>query len=121
MPAVQSAPSAPRPARRRAAREKAETAFARGEARRILDSAGVEADGILDRAHRQSDHDAEQARSAARKAGEREVATLTAVAKEQTADAERRQQRLDDRERLLGGEAERLAERDRRLVATEAD
>ena len=38
------------------------------------------------------------------------MATLTAVAKEQTADAERRQQRHDDRERLLGEEAERLAQ-----------
>ena len=58
---------------------------------------------------------------AARRAGEREVATLTSVAKEQTADAERRQQRLDDRERLLAEDAERLADRDRRIAAAEAE
>src|SRR5690606_26077662 len=38
-----------------------------------------------------------------------------------TADAERRQQRLDDRERLLAEDAERLAERDRRISAAEAE
>ena len=42
---------------------------------------------------------------------------LTASAKEQAADAERRQHRLDERERLLAEEAERLAERDRRITA----
>ena len=71
---------------------KAEPA-ARAEARRILDNARTEAESILERAHRQGDADAAQARAAARKAGEREVATLTAVAREQTADAERRQQK----------------------------
>jgi ribonucrease Y len=81
----------------------------------------VEAEGILDRANRQADHDAEQVRIAARRAGEREVATLTAVAREQTTDAERRQQRLDERERLLATEGERLAERDRRISGAEAE
>jgi len=104
-----------------AAAAKAEATAARSEARRILDSARTEADGILDRAHKQADNDAAQARAAARRAGEREVATLTAVAKEQTADAERRQQRLDERERLLGADAERLSERDRRAAAAEVD
>ena len=104
-----------------AAAAKAEAAAARSEARRILDSARTEADGILDRAHKQADNDAAQARAAARRAGEREVATLTAVAKEQTADAERRQQRLDERERLLGADAERLSERDRRAAAAEVE
>jgi ribonuclease Y len=108
-------------ARADAAAAKAEASASRGEARRILDSARTEADGLLDRAHKQAEHDAEQVRAAARKAGEREVATLTTVAKEQAADAERRQQRLDDRERLLADEAERLAERDRRLSAAEVD
>src|SRR6266545_4649420 len=46
---------------------------------------------------------------------------LTATAREQSADAERRQQRLDERERLLVEEAERLAERDRRISAAEVD
>jgi ribonuclease Y len=46
---------------------------------------------------------------------------LTATAREQSADAERRQQRLDERERLLAEEAERLAERDRRISAAEAE
>ena len=108
--------------RRASARAAVASALAaRAEARRILDSARQEAEGILDRANKQADHDAEQARAAARRAGEREVATLTAVAKEQTADAERRQRRLDDRERLLVEDAERLTERDRRISAAEAD
>ncbi len=108
-------------ARADAAAAKAEATAARSEAQRILDSARTEADGLLDRAHRQAEHDAEQVRSTARRAGEREIATLTTVTKEQAADAERRQQRLDDRERLLAEEAERVAERDRRLAAAEAD
>jgi ribonuclease Y len=108
-------------ARTDAAAAKAESTAARAEARRILDGARAEADGILERAHRQADADAAQARAAARKAGERELATLTAVAKEQAGDAERRQQRLDDRERLLAEDAERLAERDRRIASAEAD
>jgi ribonuclease Y len=104
-----------------AAAAKAEATAARAEALRILENARIEADGILDRANKQADVSAEQARAAARKAGEREVATLTAVAKEQTADAERRQQRLDDRERLLAQDVERLTERDRRVSTAEAE
>src|SRR5262249_52385239 len=46
---------------------------------------------------------------------------LTASVKEQIADAERRQIRLDERERLHAEEAERLGERDRRIGTTEAD
>jgi ribonuclease Y len=118
---VDDARSALAAARSDAAAAKAEATAARTEARRILDSARVEADGILERAHRQADSDAEQARASARRAGEREIATLTAVAKEQAADAERRQQRLDDRERLLAEDAERQAERDRRITAAEAE
>jgi ribonuclease Y len=108
-------------ARSDAAAARAEAGAARSEARRILDSARSEADGILERAHRQADSDSEQTRVSARRAGEREVATLTAVAKEQAADAERRQLRLDDRERLLAEEADRVAERNRRISATEAE
>jgi ribonuclease Y len=43
------------------------------------------------------------------------------VAKEQSSDAERRQVRLDERERLLTQDADRLAERDRRIVAVEGN
>jgi ribonuclease Y len=108
-------------ARADAAAAKAEAAAARGEARRILESARGEADGVLERAHKQGEHDAEQLRASARRAGEREIATLTSVAKEQAADAERRQQRLDDRERLLAEDAERLAERHRRVTTAETE
>src|SRR2546421_442818 len=62
-----------------------------------------------------------QEQSLARRTGEREITMLPATAREQSADAERRQQRLDERERLLVEEAERLAERDRRITATELD
>jgi len=120
-PAVDEARAAVAAARSEAAAAKAEATAARGEARRILDHARQEADGLLDRAHKQADHEAELARASARRAGEREVNTLTAVAKEQTADAERRQQRLDERERLIAEEAERLADRDRRIAAAEAE
>jgi ribonuclease Y len=119
--AAEEARSALAAARSDAAAAKAEAGAARNEARRILDSARAEADGVLERAHKQADIDAQQARASARRAGEREMATLTAVAKEQTADAERRQQRLDDRERLLAEDAERLAERDRRITSAEGD
>jgi ribonuclease Y len=119
--AIVSARSDAAAARADAAAAKAESTAARGEARRIIDSARAEADGVLERAHKQADHDAEQLRASARRAGEREVVTLTTVAKEQAADAERRQQRLDDRERLLGEEAERLADRDRRVAAAEGE
>ena len=104
-----------------AAAAKAEANAARGEARRILDAARDEANGILERAHRQADHDSEQTRAAAKRAAEREATSLTSVAKEQSTDAERRQQRLDERERLLAKDAERIAERDRRIVTSEAE
>ncbi len=108
-------------ARADAAAAKAEASAARAEARRILDNARVEADALLDRAHKQAEHDAGQARASARRASEHELATLRSAAKEQAADAERRQLRLDERERLLAEDAERLAERDRRIAAAEAD
>jgi len=119
--AVDDARAAVAAARAEAAAAKAETTAARGEASRVLDNARTEADGIIERAHKQADHNAEQARAVARRASDREVATLTAVAKEQAADAERRQQRIDERERLMAEEAERLAERDRRIASAEAD
>lgn len=119
--AVDEARAAAVAARTEAAAAKAEASAARAEARRVLDTARAEADTVLERAHRQAEQDAEQARTAARRSGEREVAMLVATAKEQTADAERRQQRLDERERLLAEEAERLADRDRRIAAAAAD
>jgi ribonuclease Y len=119
--AVDEARAVAAAARTEAAAAKAEASSARSEARRILDAARAEADSLIERAHRQAEADAEQARSAARRAGEREVSQLTAVAKEQSQDAERRQRRLDERERLLAEDVERLAERDRRISGTEAD
>jgi ribonucrease Y len=118
-----------------AAAAKAEAAAARGEGQRIIDSAHAESEAILERAHKQAEIDAEQVRQAARRSGEREIALLSATAKEQAEDAERRAQRLDERERrhaeeaerlaererLHGEEAERLAERDRRINAAELD
>jgi len=108
-------------ARTEAAAAKAEATAARAEAKRVLAAAHAEADTILERAHRQAEQDAEQARLTARRTGEREIAMLTATAREQSVDAERRQQRLDERERLLVEEAERLAERDRRISGAEID
>lgn len=119
--AAEEARMAAAAARGDAAAAKAEASAARAEAHRILEAARAEADGVLDRAHKQADTIAEQARTAARRAGERELASLTAVAREQAADAERRQQRIDERERLLAEEAERLAERGRRLASAEAE
>ncbi|BCJ72919.1 ribonuclease Y [Catellatospora sp. IY07-71] len=95
---------------------KAEVATARAEAQRVLDGAHAEADTVLQRAHRQAEEDAEQVRATARRTGEREIAMLTSTAKEQAAEAERRLQRLDERERLHTAEAERLAERERQHV-----
>ncbi|MEV0455950.1 ribonuclease Y [Catellatospora methionotrophica] len=95
---------------------KAEVATARAEAQRVLDAAHAEADTVLQRAHRQAEEDAEQVRSTARRTGEREIAMLTSTAKDQAAEAERRLQRLDERERLHAAEAERLAERERQNV-----
>ncbi|MBB5872329.1 ribonuclease Y [Allocatelliglobosispora scoriae] len=122
-------------AKAEAAAAKAETVAARAEAQRVLDSAHAEADGILERAHKQAEQDAEQLRLQARRSGEREIAMLTATAKEQSEDTERRAQRQDERERrhaeeadrlaererLHAEEAERLAERDRRIAAAELD
>ncbi|MBV1848543.1 ribonuclease Y [Catellatospora tritici] len=95
---------------------KAEVTTSRAEAQRVLDAAHAEADTVLQRAHRQAEEDAEQVRSTARRTGEREIAMLTSTAKEQAAEAERRLQRLDERERLHAAEAERLAERERQNV-----
>jgi ribonucrease Y len=122
-------------ARAEATASKAEAAAARNEAQRVLDAAHAEADTVLQRAHRQAEEDAEQVRTTARRTGEREIIMLTATAKEQAVEAERRLQRLDERERLHSDEAERLAERerlhaeeaerlaerDRRIAAAEAD
>jgi ribonucrease Y len=119
--AVDEARAATAAARTEAAAAKAEASAARADARRILDAARAESEAVLERAHRQAEHDAEQARAAARRSGEREIAHLTTAAKEQTQDVERRQRRLDERERLLAAEAERLAERDRRITSTEAE
>ena len=107
-------------ARAEAAAAKAEVATSRSEAQRVLDNAHSEADSILQRAHRQAEEDAEQLRSTAKRTGEREIALLTATAKEQAAEAERRLQRLDERERMHADEAERLAERER-MHAEEAE
>ncbi len=95
---------------------KAEVTTARAEAQRVLDAAHAEADTVLQRAHRQAEEDAEQVRSTARRTGEREIAMLTSTAKDQAAEAERRLQRLDERERMHAAEAERLAERERQNV-----
>ncbi len=119
--AVDAARALATTARTEAAAAKAEATAARAEAQRVLAAAHAEADTILERAHRQAEQDAEQARLTARRTGEREIAMLTATAREQSADAERRQARLDERERLLAEEAERLAERDRRISAAEVD
>jgi ribonuclease Y len=119
--AVEEARAKATTARTELAAAKAEANAARAEAKRVLTAAHTEADTILERAHRQAEQDAEQARVTARRIGEREIAMLTATAREQSADAERRQQRLDERERLLAEEAERLAERDRRITGSEAD
>jgi ribonucrease Y len=108
-------------ARTEAAAATAEAGAARAEAARVLAAAHGEADTIIERAHRQAEQDAEQARVTARRSGEREIAMLTATAREQAAEAERRQQRVDERERLLAEEAERLGERDRRITGLERD
>jgi ribonuclease Y len=119
--AVDAARALATTARTEAAAAKAEATAARAEAQRVLTAAHAEADTILERAHRQAEQDAEQARLTARRTGEREIAMLTSTAREQSADAERRQHRLDERERLLVEEAERLAERDRRISTAEVD
>jgi ribonuclease Y len=119
--AADEARAAATTARTELAAAKAEANAARAEAKRVLDATHTEADTILERAHRQAEQDAEQALLTARRTGEREIAMLTATTREQSADVERRQQRLDERERLLAEEAERLAERDRRITGADAE
>ncbi|MEV4628934.1 ribonuclease Y [Micromonospora sp. NPDC049523] len=114
---VDTAKSAAAAARAEAAAAKAEASAARAEARRVLDAARVEADTVLDRAHRQAEVDAEQVRTAARRSGEREIASLAATTREQAVEVERRAARMDERERLHTEEVERLTERERRLTA----
>ena len=119
--AAEQARAAASAARTDAVAAKAEATAARAEAQRILGAAHAEAESILERAQRQAQADAEQERLAGRRAGEREIEILTAAVREQAADTERRQLRLDERERLHAEEAERMAERDRRIVAAEAE
>ncbi|WBB81814.1 ribonuclease Y [Micromonospora sp. WMMD882] len=114
------AKSAAAAARAEAAAAKAEAKAARAEARRVLEAARLEADTVLDRAHKQAEADAEQLRTAARRSGEREVAVLAATTREQAAEVDRRAARMDERERLHTEEAERLAERERQLTAASA-
>jgi ribonuclease Y len=118
---VDVAKSAAAAARAEAAAAKAEAAAARAEARRVLDAARGEADALLERAHKQAEHDAEQVRASARRSGEREVAMLAAAAKEQTADVDRRAARMDERERMHSEEVDRLTEREKRLAAATAE
>lgn len=93
---------------------------AKVEAQRVLEAAKSEADAALQRAQHQADQAVEQAMAAARLAGERELAQLTEAAREQVRDAERRQLRIDERDRLLAADAVRLAERDGRISAMAA-
>jgi ribonuclease Y len=119
--AVEQARAAASAARTEAVTAKAEASAARSEAQRVIGAAHAEAESILERAHLSAQADAEQARIAGRRAGEREIEVLTATAREQIADVERRAKRLDERERLQGEEADRVAERDRRISATEIE
>ncbi|HEY8473394.1 MAG TPA: ribonuclease Y [Natronosporangium sp.] len=89
---------------------------ARAEAGRVLEAARAEADAILERARQQ----AETAAAAIRDTAEREIAALAAANREHAAALDRREQRIDERERLHAEEVERLGERERRLVAAEA-
>jgi ribonucrease Y len=114
------AKSAAAAARAEAAAAKAEANAARAEARRVLEAARNEADAVLERAHRQAETDAEQALAAARRSGEREAALLASTARQQSAEFERRAQRMDERERLHTEEVERLADRERQLSAATA-
>jgi ribonuclease Y len=119
--AVEQARAAASAARTEAVTAKAEASAARSEAQRVIGAAHAEAESILERAHLSAQADAEQARIAGRRAGEREIEVLTATAREQIADVERRAKRLDERERLQGEEADRVAERNRRISATEIE
>ncbi|MFI6819524.1 ribonuclease Y [Micromonospora sp. NPDC050187] len=114
------AKSAAAAAQAEAAGAKAEATAARDEARRVLAAARLEADTVLERAHKQAEADAEQLRAAARRSGEREVAVLASTTREQAAEVERRAARMDERERLHTEEVERLAERERQLTAASA-
>ncbi|MEV1286994.1 ribonuclease Y [Micromonospora sp. NPDC049679] len=118
--AIEQAKAAAAAARTDAAAAKAEASAARAEARRVLDASRAEADTVLERAHRQAESEAEQVRAAARRSGEREIALLSATAKEQVAEVERRAQRMDERERQHTEEVERFAARERRLTAAAA-
>jgi ribonuclease Y len=104
-------------ARTDAAAAKAEAGAARAEAGRVLEAARAEADAVLERARRQ----AELAAETARRNGERENAVLAAATREHAVSLERREKRIDERERLHAEEAERLGERERRLAAAEAE
>ena len=119
--AVEQARAAASVARTDAIAAKTEATAARAEAQRFIGAAHAEAESILERAHLQAQTDAEKARVAGRRAGEREIEALAATVKEQIADTERRQKRLDERERMQAAEAERVAERDRRISATELE
>jgi ribonucrease Y len=119
--AVEQARAAASAARTEAVTGKAEASAARAEAQRVIGAAHTEAESILERAHLSAQADAEQARITGRRAGEREIELLSASVREQIADTERRAKRLDERERLQGDEAERVAERDRRISATETE
>jgi ribonucrease Y len=119
--AVEQARAAASAARTDAVAAKAESSAARAEAQRFIGAAHAESESILERAHLSAQADAEQARVTGRRAGEREIEVLTASVREQIADTERRAKRLDERERLQGDEAERVAERDRRITATETE
>jgi ribonuclease Y len=119
--AVEQARAAASAARTESAGAKAEATSARAEAQRVIGAAHAETESILERAHLQAQTDAEQARIAGRRAGEREIEVLTATVREQIADTERRQKRLDERERMQGDEAKRVAERDRRNSAIEIE
>ncbi|MDG4829732.1 ribonuclease Y [Solwaraspora sp. WMMD1047] len=118
---VDVAKSAAAAARAEAAAAKAEAKSARAEARRVLDAARIEADTVLERAHRQAESDAEQVRAAARRSGEREAALLATTTREQAVEVERRAQRMDERERLHSEEVDRLTERERRLATATAE
>jgi ribonuclease Y len=119
--AVEQTRSVATTARTDAAAAKAEAAAARAEAGRVLEAARAEADAVLERAHRQAELDGEQVREAARRGGEREIAVLAAATREHAADLDRREKRIDERERLHAEEVERLVDRERRLAVAETD
>ena len=104
-----------------AAAARGEAQSARAEARRVLQAAREEASAVLERAYRQAEQDADQFLAAARRSGEREVAMLAATTREQASDVERRERRLDERERRYAEEVARLAERERRLGTAERE